>query len=290
MSESTPRATRRGLARLRGSRGLLVGLTAALVVTAVPVAIGAGEGEPVEGGERNPSFNPALNYTSETEIISSTSTYGTRQSNKSTNGGGAIYGCRSIAGGSAANNEPCIRANNLNVGSAFEFKTGGVLGGRIDTKGGPDTKPFETNATGVATGLNADRIDGLEGKQLQERWALVDETGKIVKQIGGIEVVDCYTTNNNCYLKIAGEDVRNNAISAQIAVQNVADIQGDDVNLSGEAGTAPCGETFVACAPPNTETNEVFVVAPRKSDGTATAAGARLRFYVFVSGSESTTP
>jgi hypothetical protein len=278
-----------GLTRLRGWRGLLLGLTAAIAVTAVPVAIGAGEGGPIEGGQRNPSPNRTISLSSETEIIATTATYGTRQSNKADNGGGAIYGCRSKAGGSPAGNEPCIRSNNLADGLAFEFKTEGLIGGRIDAKGtgGDTTKPFETNATGVATGLNADRVDGLEGKALTQRWALVDEAGKIAKQTGGFEVVDCYTTNQNCYLKITGEDLRNNAISAQIAVQNVDDIQGNDAVLSGEAGTAPCGETFVTCAPPNTEANDVFVVAPRKSDGAVTAAGARLRFYVTVSGSES---
>ncbi|MGH2897744.1 MAG: hypothetical protein ACRDMZ_03655, partial [Solirubrobacteraceae bacterium] len=69
--------------------------------------------------------------TNETQIIgnlrSSTRTTGgyvTRQSNLSTDGGGAVYGCRSKAGGSAAKpkpQNPCLRANNLSTGFAFEF-------------------------------------------------------------------------------------------------------------------------------------------------------------------------
>jgi len=43
----------------------------------------------------------------------------------------------------------------------------------------------------------------------------------------------------------------------------------------------------VACAPPNTEDNNVLVVAPRQSDGSAAPAGDRYRFYVYVTGSQS---
>src|SRR5919112_2107505 len=65
----------------------------ALLVT--PFALAAGENRPVRGGARNPSPNASLSYTRETQIIANNATFGTRQSNKSTRGGGAIYGCRS---------------------------------------------------------------------------------------------------------------------------------------------------------------------------------------------------
>ena len=137
---------------------LLAGLIAAV---AAPLALAAGEGQPTRGGARNPSADTRQAYTRETEFIANTSTYGTRLSNKSDNGGGAVYGCRSKAGGIAAGNEPCLRASNLSVGNAFEFATGGVLGGVITVgRGGVGSKPFTTNATGVATGLNADQVDG----------------------------------------------------------------------------------------------------------------------------------
>ena len=142
---------------------VIVALAVAAVATAVPVAGGFGEGSPLEGGVRNPSVNPALELERETQIIADTPTYGTRQSNKSDNGGGAIYGCRSGAGGTEANNEPCIRANNLEQGFAFEFETDGAMTGLISAgSGGPNTTPFSTNATGVASGLNADYVDGQE--------------------------------------------------------------------------------------------------------------------------------
>src|SRR4051794_30957304 len=120
------------------------------------VAMGFGEGRSLLLGKRNPSSNPNLALTHETEIIADSSTYGTRQSNKKDgDGGGAIYGCRSNPG-----NEPCIRANNLKGGRAFEFVTVGKEAGRIEVGGDHTGAPFTTNATGVATGLNADQVDG----------------------------------------------------------------------------------------------------------------------------------
>jgi len=140
----------------RTFRYILVGALA-LAIGIPSVAIGFGEGRSLLLGKRNPSPNASRALNSETEIIASNGTYGTRQSNKrSGDGGGAIYGCRSDPG-----REPCIRANNLKGGRAFEFDTVGKEGGRIET-GDVNGAPFTTNATGTATGLNADRVDGKE--------------------------------------------------------------------------------------------------------------------------------
>ena len=137
----------------------------ALIIAIGGTAYATGEGNPILGGARNPGSNTSNSLSKETQIIASVSTYGTRQSNKSSNGGGAIYGCRSKVGGSAANQEPCIRASNLSTGSAFEFATAGTVGGLITTSNSSG-KPFTTNATGVATGLNADRVDSLDADQI----------------------------------------------------------------------------------------------------------------------------
>src|SRR3954449_1582278 len=101
-----------------------------LAVCIAPFALAAGEGNPVRGGARNPSNNESQAYTRETQVIANNGTYGTRQSNKSDNGGGAIYGCRSGAGGSSKGNEPCLRGSNLAAGLAFEFESRGTTGGR----------------------------------------------------------------------------------------------------------------------------------------------------------------
>jgi hypothetical protein len=126
-------------------------ICALILAVGVPaVAVGAGEGRSLVAGKRNPSSG---DLTRETQIITSNGGYGTRQSNTGS-GGGAIYGCRAAA--SAA--EPCVRANNLNTGRAFEFETGGKTGGDIKVK---DTTgaPFTTNATGKVANLNADKLD-----------------------------------------------------------------------------------------------------------------------------------
>ena len=162
----------------------LIASAVALAVLTAPLAFGAGEGRPLDGGARNPSSNEALELTRETEIIANTATYATRQSNKSTSGGGAVYGCRSRAGGTAGNNEPCVRAVNLSNGRAFEFDSGGAEVGRIEAND-PAAKPFTTNATGVADGLNADRVDGLNAPEIvasaqaQNRFASVAASGTL---------------------------------------------------------------------------------------------------------------
>jgi hypothetical protein len=156
--------SRRLLGRAPRTRSVIAA-TGLLVLCVAPFA-SAVTGGALREGVRNGTT------TSETQIISNiasstgpTGGYSTRQSNLSTSGGGAVYGCRSAAGGSAATprpQNPCIRANNLSTGFAFEFNASdGAIAGLITVgTGGDATKPFVTNATGVATGLNADRVDG----------------------------------------------------------------------------------------------------------------------------------
>jgi len=144
----------------RTLRYILVGALA-LAIGIPSVAVGFGEGRSMLLGKRNPSPSGSRALTSETEIIAKNGSYGTRQSNKRDgDGGGAIYGCRSNPG-----SEPCIRANNLKGGRAFEFETVGKEGGRIEL-GDATGAPFTTNATGTATGLNADKVDGKEAADL----------------------------------------------------------------------------------------------------------------------------
>jgi hypothetical protein len=149
--------------RANGPWILASALLVALMVA--PFAGAFGEGNSVRGGARNPSPDSRRAYTKETQIIANVNSYGTRQSNKSNNGGGAVYGCRSAAGGTAKGNEPCVRASNLADGRAFEFNAnGGTEVGQIT---GPATAaPFTTTAKGVATGLNADQVDGKSADEI----------------------------------------------------------------------------------------------------------------------------
>jgi hypothetical protein len=126
-------------------------ICALVLAVGVPaVAFGAGEGRSLITGKRNPTGGE---LTRETQIISRNGTYSTRQSNLGA-GGGAIYGCRADAG----NAEPCVRANNLSTGRAFEFETGGKEAGEILVKDAAGV-PFVTNATGKVANLNADKLD-----------------------------------------------------------------------------------------------------------------------------------
>ena len=151
----------------------MIASSAAVAVLAAPLAMAAGEGFPVRIGKRNPARGAA---TQETKIIanSAINTYGTRQSNLGA-GGGAIYGCRAAFGADLANpaqTTPCVRVNNLANGLAFQFVTrSGTTAGLIQAgpsfaTANPDAKPFVTNATGVATGLNADKLDGRDAEQI----------------------------------------------------------------------------------------------------------------------------
>src|SRR3954466_2420870 len=161
--------------RFSGRAAVICSLILAIGIPSV--AMGFGEGRSLLLGKRNPSSNANLALTKETEIIADTPTYGTRQSNKRDgDGGGAIYGCRSNPG-----NEPCIRSNNLKGGRAFEFVTVGKEAGRIEVGGDHTGAPFTPNATGVATGLNADQVDGKSATDFaaatQLSFAIVSDSG-----------------------------------------------------------------------------------------------------------------
>jgi hypothetical protein len=146
-----------GSGRLRARHAAILA-GSILAVVAAPFAVAAGTGNPIKGGARNPSANPSISYTSETQIIADNSSYGTRQSNKGT-GGGAIYGCRSATGGPG-----CIVADNLNTGSAFVFSSAGNVGGTINLKN-VNGAPLTTNAKGVATGFNANYLQGRQASE-----------------------------------------------------------------------------------------------------------------------------
>jgi len=192
----------------------LLSAAVALAVLVPTLAVAAGEGNPLRGGVRNPSPNESLALTRETEVIANTSTYGTRQSNKSDNGGGAVYGCRSGEGGSSAGNEPCIRANNLSNGRAFEFESTSGEAGRIEVGGGGDTaRPFSTNATGVATGLNADEVDGFDSAQFVPRFAAVAANGTLGPNRG---VAAAVRESDGTYRVTYLADVVNCAFSATV--------------------------------------------------------------------------
>jgi len=162
-------AARRGWRRFTGgsprTRSVLLA-TGLLVAGLTPFAV-ARTGDELREGVRNGTAKRETQIVAKIKSSSGkTGGFSTRQSNLSGSGGGAIYGCRAS---SASTSESCLRANNLSTGHAFSFSASkGLVAGVISAGSGGDTKkPFVTNATGVANGLNADRVDGKNAADLQ---------------------------------------------------------------------------------------------------------------------------
>ena len=213
----------------RRSPGLYVIAAALILAIGVPsAAVGFGEGRDAKLGKRNPSSG---SLTRETQIIANNGSYGTRQSNKRNGeGGGAIYGCRSDLG-----KEPCVRANNLKGGRAFEFATQGKEGGSIEVKdtSGP---PFTTNATGKVANLDADKVDGKSAEEFAGAgdigFASVKADGSFVAGRGATAsaLTDAAT---NTYTVTFNKDVSKCSFTAN-AVGNSSNAGGFGVNIGGQ--------------------------------------------------------
>ena len=145
----------------RGGRSATV-LAAAVVMAIGITSVATGAvGDNVLVGKRNAAEGT-------TAIVGFTQNFATRQSNGNNgDGGAASYGCRAAIG-----REPCLYVLNHQGGHTFRFRTkGGESGGQFEVtppagKTANDVRPFTTNATGVATGLNADRLDGQDASEL----------------------------------------------------------------------------------------------------------------------------
>jgi len=142
----------------QGKYVVLSSLILALLVA--PLALAA-NGDPVTAGGRT-------TFTKITRVLGDSTSYATQQSNlHNGDGGAARYGCRS-----SAVNEFCLLSKNTGGGGSFRFQSlNSLLGGSIEVnppqgKTAADAKPFTTNAHGVATGLNADQVDGMSADDI----------------------------------------------------------------------------------------------------------------------------
>jgi hypothetical protein len=252
--------------------------TGMLALAITPFAVAA-TGSPLREGVRNGTTRQ------ETQIISNiasttrtTGGYSTRQSNLSTSGGGAVYGCRSAAGGSAATptaQNPCIRANNLSTGYAFEFNAsdGAVVGLISAGAGGDAKKPFVTNATGVATGLNADRVDGLDASAIVAAARV--KAGLDADTLDGKDLTDVQA--RFAQVTIAGDAVQTRGVPTG-GVGNPAGAGTYDVVFNGDLTNCALSATItgedagqITATPTvagNKQTTTVFV---RTFDGNGTA-------------------
>jgi hypothetical protein len=169
----------------KGQGKYLVISSLILALLVAPIALAA-NGDPMRAGGRT-------TFTKITRVLGDSTTYATQQSNlHQGDGGAARYGCRSSAA-----NEYCLLSKNTGGGGSFRFQSqNSLLGGSIEVtppsgKTAADAKPFTTNAHGVATGLNADQLDGMSaddivkaaksGPQAFNAFALVTADGKTNK-------------------------------------------------------------------------------------------------------------
>ena len=163
----------------KGQGKYLVISSLILALLAAPIALAA-NGDPMTAGGRT-------TFTKITRVLGDSTTYATQQSNlHNGDGGAARYGCRS-----SAVNEFCLLSKNTGGGGSFRFQSlNSLLGGSIEVnppqgKTAADAKPFTTNAHGVATGLNADQVDGMSADDIvkaakgsEATYALLTADGK----------------------------------------------------------------------------------------------------------------
>lgn len=170
-SRSAPRL-RRGLASLRAApAGKAIAISGALIAIGVaPVALasgwssgsearsaGFGGRSSLRGGIHNP---PHSSFSRTTGLFANTNGWVMRMKNLG-GGGGATLLCGAPAGGSA-----CLEASNRSSGFAFQFASDGSTGGTILLKNASGA-PFTTNAHGVASGLNANYLEGKQASEFQ---------------------------------------------------------------------------------------------------------------------------
>jgi hypothetical protein len=235
----------------------------ALAVGVTSIATGA-VGDPVLVGKRTAAEG-------QTAIIGTSQTYATRQSNNLENDGGAAsYGCRA-----ALAQEPCLFVLNHRGGEAFHFRArGSERGGFLEVippqgKTADDVAPFITNATGVATGLNADEVDGRSASEIvadaQPRFAAVNAAGTDVTGRGLAQAAAVQKTGTGAYRVTFSSDVSKCALSAT-------------QNTTTDAGAA-------AAVPTAGNVNAIDVVtrAGGGDDGTGPTAPADRPFHLVVS-------
>jgi hypothetical protein len=150
-----------GRTRMPAGQGKYLVLSSLILALLVAPFAVAADGDAIRAGGRT-------TFTSITRVLGDSSSYATQQSNlRNGDGGAARYGCRSAAG-----KEFCLLSKNTGGGGAFRFQAQkSLLGGSIEVtppagKTAADLKPFTTNAHGVASGLNADQVDGMSASDI----------------------------------------------------------------------------------------------------------------------------
>ena len=238
----------------RGNTRALVISGAILALFVSTSALAVGEGQPVDGGVRNPTANQTQAYERETQIIGDiaastqqTGGYVTRQSNTRTGadaGGAAIYGCRAQKG-TAQGGEGCLRANNLARGIALEVQSSGLPAlFQVGTNpaANPDQPPFATNATGMVANLNADKVDGLDAEEISQAGNIFARVNDDATAVDGRGTTEAARTGEGVYTVTLDRDVSGCAFQAtQVNAENPGPIS---VQLTADTNNQATVRTF----------------------------------------------
>jgi len=257
------------LRRLRpnGRPMLVIVAAVVLAIGITSVATGAA-GSFVRIGKRN--FAPGT-----TAIVGGTTGFATRQSNNNDgDGGAASYGCRADTG-----KEACLFVLNHHNGEIFKFSgTGGTKGGEIlisppSGKKASDVAPFTTNATGVATGLNADQVDGQSATDI-----IASAVAKAQPLFAGIEANGTATSSRGLAQSNA---VQHTAGSGTYTVKFASDVSKCAWSAT-EVTTSDAGAAAVQLVSGTTDTIQVVTRAGGGADGTGPTAPADRPFHLIV--------
>jgi hypothetical protein len=205
-----------------------------------------------------------------TAIVSNTGNYSTRQSNsRDGDGGAASYGCDS-----PQDREPCLYVLNHQAGQVFRFIANGSSKlGSIEVRPSSgqsldDIKPFTTNATGVATGLNADEVDGQSADEIaaaaKPLFAAVNADGTVAGNRGLAQANAVTKTGSGAYTVTFASSVASCAWSAT------------------QTTTTNAGAAAVAPVTGNANALQVVTRSGGGADGTEATAPADRPFHLVV--------
>lgn len=173
----------------------------AIAVAVAPVALATGSGRSAKaasargkaalvGGIHNPAYSA---FSRTTGLFANTKGWVTRIKNQGS-GGAATLPCKAATGRS------CLEAANNSTGFAFTFISGGATGGTIQLKN-PEGAPFTTNAHGVATGLNANYLQGKQASEFQ----LASQPAANAEKLGGQPASSYVTTGQVLFATVNAE-------------------------------------------------------------------------------------
>ena len=179
-------------------------------------------------------------------------------------------GITSIATGAAGD---FVRVGKRNFAPGTTAIVGGTTAGRIlvsppSGKGPSDVSPFTTNATGVATGLNADRVDGQDATDIvaaaKPPFASVNSNGTVANSRGVAQSNAVQHTGTGTYTVTFATDVSKCAYSAT------------------ETTTTDGGAAAAAPASGNNNAVQVVTRSGGGADGTEPTAPADRPFHLVV--------